>query len=189
MEFPSHFNIGPVRIAPATVLAPMAGVTDTVFRRFIRNLGGCGLIMTEFTSSHGVSASLRSTKASKTVTKYLAFEPEEHPISAQLFGADPHVLGRRILADEDGYTIVGVMPPDFRHPSQGLAADVELWTAAGFKANPFPLPPSRGYRYLPGALGRLKPGLTVQQAQQRLDAFVAELSRSYSMEYPAASRW
>jgi len=105
------------------------------------------------------------------------------------FGADPHVLGRRILADEDGYTIVGVMPPDFRHPAQGLTADVELWTAAGFKANPFPMPPPRAYRYLPGALGRLKPGLTVQQAQQRLDALVAELSRSYPTEYPAASRW
>src|ERR1700736_6016420 len=105
------------------------------------------------------------------------------------FGADPHVLGRRILVDEDGYTIVGVMPPDFRHPGQGLTADVELWAAAGFKANPFPMPPSRAFRYLPGALGRLKPGLTVQQAQQRLDAFVAELSRSYPMEYPAASRW
>jgi len=105
------------------------------------------------------------------------------------FGADPHVLGRRILADEDGYTIVGVMPPDFRHPGQSLTADVELWFAAGFKANPFPAPPSRAYRFLPGALGRLKPGLTVQQAQQRLDAFVAEMSRSYPMEYPAASRW
>ena len=47
------FSIGPVRIAPSTVLAPMAGVTDTVFRRLIRNQGGCGLMMTEFTSSHG----------------------------------------------------------------------------------------------------------------------------------------
>jgi putative ABC transport system permease protein len=83
------------------------------------------------------------------------------------FGADPHVVGRRILVDEDPYTIVGVMPPDFRHPGQGLTADVEMWLAAGFKANPFPTPPSRGFRYLPGALGRLKPGLTVQQAQQR----------------------
>ena len=46
---PSSVQIGSVRISPATVLAPMAGVTDTVFRRFIRNLGGCGLIMTEFT--------------------------------------------------------------------------------------------------------------------------------------------
>src|SRR5260370_14448033 len=81
------------------------------------------------------------------------------------------------------------MPPDFQHPSQGSTADVEFWTPAGFKANPFPIPPSRTYRYLPGALGRLKPGLTVQHAQQRLDAFVAELSRSYPMEYPAASRW
>jgi len=58
MEFPASFAIGPVQVAPATVLAPMAGVTDTVFRRFIRKLGGCGLLMTEFTSSHGVSASL-----------------------------------------------------------------------------------------------------------------------------------
>jgi tRNA-dihydrouridine synthase B len=107
VEFPSHFNIGPIRIAPATVLAPMAGVTDTVFRRFIRNLGGCGLIMTEFTSSHGVSASLRTNKASKTVTKYLAFEPEEHPISAQLFGADPHVMAEAAKVCEDlGFDIL-----------------------------------------------------------------------------------
>ena len=89
--FPSSFAIGSVPIAPATVLAPMAGVTDTVFRRFIRNLGGCGLIMTEFTSSHGVSASLHARKPTRTL-KYLAFEPEEHPISAQLFGADPAVM-------------------------------------------------------------------------------------------------
>ncbi len=59
-DFPSEFRIGRVRIAPATVLAPMAGVTDTVFRRLIRNQGGCGLIMTEFTSSHGVVHVARS---------------------------------------------------------------------------------------------------------------------------------
>ena len=91
-SFPKEFSIGPVRIEPATVLAPMAGVTDTVFRRFIRNLGGCGLIMTEFTSSHGVSAARGARKPTKTLKRYLAFEPEEHPISAQLFGADPAVM-------------------------------------------------------------------------------------------------
>ena len=53
---------------PATVLAPMAGVTDTVFRRFIRNLGGCGLIMTEFTSADGV---LR--KKDEKAKRYLPF--------------------------------------------------------------------------------------------------------------------
>ena len=88
--FPGEFSIGTVRIAPATVLAPMAGVTDTVFRRFIRNLGGCGLMMTEFTSSHGVKAAGAAHKPTRTL-KYLAFEAEERPISAQLFGADPQV--------------------------------------------------------------------------------------------------
>ena len=88
--FPGEFSIGTVRVAPATVLAPMAGVTDTVFRRFIRNLGGCGLMMTEFTSSHGVKAAGVAHKPTRTL-KYLAFEAEERPISAQLFGADPLV--------------------------------------------------------------------------------------------------
>ena len=104
--FPAHFNIGPLAVAPATVLAPMAGVTDTVFRQFIRNLGGCGLIMTEFTSSHGVSASLGRTKPSKTL-KYLAFDPVEHPISAQLFGADPKVLAEAARVCQDlGFDIL-----------------------------------------------------------------------------------
>jgi tRNA-dihydrouridine synthase B len=104
--FPTNFSIGPVTIAPATVLAPMAGVTDTVFRRFIRNLGGCGLIMTEFTSSHGVSASLSARKPTKTL-KYLAFEPEEHPISAQLFGSDPAVMADAARVCQDlGFDIL-----------------------------------------------------------------------------------
>src|SRR6202000_862351 len=98
--------LGGVTIAPATVLAPMAGVTDTVFRRFIRNLGGCGLIMTEFTSSHGVKASLGAKKPPRTLERYLAFEPEEHPISAQLFGADPEVMADAArVCEELGFDI------------------------------------------------------------------------------------
>ena len=108
IRFPTHFAIGGVAVRPATVLAPMAGVTDTVFRRFIRNLGGCGLIMTEFTSSHGVSASLRAHKPTRTL-KYLAFEPEEHPISAQLFGADPDVMADAARVCQDlGFDIVDI---------------------------------------------------------------------------------
>jgi len=84
---PTRLSIGNVTIAPATVLAPMAGVTDTVFRRFIRNLGGCGLIMTEFTSADGV---LR--KKDQKAKRYLHFYEDEHPISAQLFGSDPQVM-------------------------------------------------------------------------------------------------
>ncbi|MBZ5599131.1 MAG: tRNA dihydrouridine synthase DusB [Acidobacteriia bacterium] len=84
---PPSVVIGGVEIAPATVLAPMAGVTDTVFRRFIRNLGGCGLIMTEFTSADGI---LRAKD--KKAQRYLHFYEDEHPISAQLFGSNPQVM-------------------------------------------------------------------------------------------------
>ena len=84
---PASLLIGSVTIRPATVLAPMAGVTDTVFRRFIRNLGGCGLIMTEFTSADGV---LRAKD--KKAKRFLHFYEDEHPISAQLFGSDPRVM-------------------------------------------------------------------------------------------------
>ncbi len=113
MSFPRQFHIGNITIAPATVLAPMAGVTDTVFRRFIRNLGGCGLIMTEFTSSHGVSAHLRADKCprkpNKTLRRYLAFDPEEHPISAQLFGADPDVMADAARVCQDlGFDILDI---------------------------------------------------------------------------------
>jgi len=108
-QFPTQFSIGPVAIAPATVLAPMAGVTDTVFRRFIRNLGGCGLIMTEFTSSHGVSAARKASKPTRTLKKYLVFEPEEHPISAQLFGADPAVMADAARFCQDlGFDILDI---------------------------------------------------------------------------------
>ena len=99
--FPTSLLIGGVRISPATVLAPMAGVTDTVFRRFIKNLGGCGLIMTEFTSADGV---LRDQRVRG---RYLHFYEDEHPISAQLFGSDPKVLGDAARLVEDlGFDLI-----------------------------------------------------------------------------------
>ena len=105
------------------------------------------------------------------------------------FGGDRNVIGKRIRLDEDGYTIIGVMPPDFRHPGKGLSGNVEVWTAAGFVAAPFPVPPNRGLRFIPGAMGRLKAGLSIKEAQQRLDAFVRQLQQSYPNDYPNQSRW
>ncbi len=105
-DFPSEFQVGSIPIRPATVLAPMAGVTDTVFRRLIRKQGGCGLLMTEFTSSHGV-VSTRKTKKPKRNFRYLYFEPEEHPITCQLFGSDPDVMAEAAKVCEDrGFDIV-----------------------------------------------------------------------------------
>src|SRR6202522_3761496 len=122
---PASVQIGDVLVAPATVLAPMAGVTDTVFRRFIRNASvfsgqengdakrlvetpisnqqsGCGLIMTEFTSADGLSR-MRESKRKR----YLSYDEDEHPISAQLFGSDPTTLAEAGKIVEDaGFDIV-----------------------------------------------------------------------------------
>jgi nifR3 family TIM-barrel protein len=85
----------------------MAGVTDTVFRRLIRNQSGCGLIMTEFTSSHGVAKS--QGRNMSRMMRYLYFDPDEHPISAQLFGSDPDVMARAAAVCEDlGFDIVDI---------------------------------------------------------------------------------
>lgn len=81
----------------------MAGVTDTLFRRVIRGLGGCGLLMTEFTSSEGITRS-----AAKTL-RYLYFQEDEHPITAQLFGANPQVMAEAARMVEDlGYDAVDI---------------------------------------------------------------------------------
>jgi predicted permease len=105
------------------------------------------------------------------------------------YGSDPNVIGRKMSLDRDLYTIVGVMPPGFRHPGRTLDTDVEVWSATGFNGAPFPVPPDRTLRFVPGAIGRLKPGLTVTQAQSQLDAYVAQLARQYPAAYPAAARW
>jgi tRNA-dihydrouridine synthase B len=93
--FPTKLKIRDLAIRPATVLAPMAGVTDTVFRRVIRSLGGCGLIMTEFTSAEGL------TRSSARTLHYLYFDEDEHPIAAQIFGSDPKVMAAAAALSED----------------------------------------------------------------------------------------
>ena len=98
-----QFQIRDLTIRPAAVLAPMAGVTDTLFRRVIRGLGGCGLLMTEFTSSEGI------TRSAKKTLRYLYFQEDEHPITAQLFGANPAVMAEAAKMVEDlGFDAVDI---------------------------------------------------------------------------------
>jgi nifR3 family TIM-barrel protein len=154
---PAEMRLGPVVVAPATVLAPMVGVTDTVFRRFIRHASlfttcpaeihadshslvpkagspphgrrpvrggpgpgapifdaapieatvtnaqsGCGLLMTEFTSADGL-ARMRESKR----RRYLTFYGDEHPIGAQIFGANPETLAEAArIVEETGFDLV-----------------------------------------------------------------------------------
>src|SRR5690242_13370856 len=107
---------------------------------------------------------------------------------ARGFGRDPGVLGRKMLLDNDPYTIVGVLPPEFRHPGGTVATDVEVWITAGFRADPFPKP-ERSRRVLPGAIGLLKPGISREQVQSRLNAFAAQLRAEYATDCPAGTDW
>jgi predicted permease len=107
----------------------------------------------------------------------------------RLFAADPNVLGKKVYADTDMYTVIGVMPPGFRHPGKTLRNEVDMWGTAGFSADPFPSPTIRGQRMLPGAIARLKPGLNLQQAQAKLDAFTAELKNQFPNDYPSEIGW
>src|ERR1700745_2908066 len=100
---PASLQIRDLTIRPAAVLAPMAGVTDTLFRRVIRGLGSCGLLMTEFTSSEGI------TRSAKKTLRYLYFQEDEHPIAGQLFGANPAVMADAARMVEDlGYDFVDI---------------------------------------------------------------------------------
>lgn len=83
---PDSFNLGALRIAPNMVLAPMAGVTDSVFRRLVLSLGGCGLVVSEMTNAASVSP--RAAKRHRL----LDYLPEERPISIQLSGSDPDLV-------------------------------------------------------------------------------------------------
>src|SRR5208282_3026215 len=97
----ADLHIHDVAIRPAHILAPMAGITDTVFRRFIKRLGGCGLIMTEFVSSEGM------IRQNFRAQRYLYYTEEERPISAQIFGADPAHLAEAARQIEDlGFDLV-----------------------------------------------------------------------------------
>jgi tRNA-dihydrouridine synthase B len=121
---PAEVRIGTVQVSPATILAPMAGVTDTVFRRFIRHASlftaaaptgdcgvdaevsnaqsGCGLLMTEFTSADGLSR-MRESKRKR----YLTFYDDEHPIGAQLFGSNAETLAEAArIVEETGFDTV-----------------------------------------------------------------------------------
>lgn len=105
------------------------------------------------------------------------------------FGSDPHVIGRKVRIDEDPYTVIGVMPREFRHPGNTLGGDVDIWSACGFTVDPYPSPPLRNLRFVPGALGRLKPGITLEQAQRRLDALAIALQQTYPKDYPKQQGW
>jgi putative ABC transport system permease protein len=104
------------------------------------------------------------------------------------YGADRNVIGRTVRLDNDPYTIIGVLTPGFRHPGPTVSGNVEVFNTAGFSGYPAP-PPVRGTRFMPAAIGRLKPGITLEQAQARLTAMAIQIRHDYATNYPARAQW
>jgi tRNA-dihydrouridine synthase B len=76
-------KIGNVTLDSPFVVAPMAGMTDTAFRRLVKRQGGCGLVVTEMVSSEGLVRGIDRT------LEYAEYTEEERPVSIQIFGGDP----------------------------------------------------------------------------------------------------
>ena len=93
------------------------------------------------------------------------------------FNADPAILNQAITLDGRPFTIVGVMPASFEFPIQN--EPVELWTTiAGDASGDEPITAQRGAHFL-GVIGRLKPGVTQEQAQGDLTTIAARLEQQY----------
>jgi tRNA-dihydrouridine synthase B len=79
-------KIASVALDHPVALAPMAGMTDTAFRRLVKRKGGCGLVVTEMVSSEGIVRGIDRT------LEYAEYTEEERPVSIQIFGGDPKVM-------------------------------------------------------------------------------------------------
>ncbi|HEX9502344.1 MAG TPA: tRNA dihydrouridine synthase DusB [Thermoanaerobaculia bacterium] len=97
------FSIGNVRIDPPLALAPMAEVTDTYYRSLIKELGGAGLVVSEFISAEGLTRDNARTK------QMLAFSEAERPVAIQIYGGDPDRMDdAAAIVEAEGVDIVDV---------------------------------------------------------------------------------
>src|SRR5262245_16092598 len=96
-------RIGSVKLESPYAIAPMAGMTDSAFRRLVKRHGGCGLVVTEMVSSEGLVRGIDRT------LEYAEYTEEERPVSIQIFGGDPEKMAEAAqLVEGLGADIVDV---------------------------------------------------------------------------------
>lgn len=114
----SMLRFGSVPVDPPLILAPMAGITDHVYRLMLRQIGGVGLVTMEFISSEAIS------RGNARQLRKMVFSEEERPLSIQIYGADPERMG--VAAD-----IVEELAPDVCDINMGCPANKVLKGCAG----------------------------------------------------------
>jgi putative ABC transport system permease protein len=97
-----------------------------------------------------------------------------HGLWARRFGADPAIVGRTITMDGQLYTVIGVMPSTFRYPTR----DTDVWEPLAIDRDPRL---DRGAFWLT-TVARLKPGVTVAQARQEMDAISRRLASQHTQD-------
>ena len=112
------FRIGCIEIDPPLVLAPMAGITDHVYRLMLRRIGGVGLVTMEFISSEAI------VRGNARQLRKMIFSDEERPLSIQIYGSD----AERMAAAAD---IVEELAPDVCDINMGCPANKVLKGCAG----------------------------------------------------------
>jgi putative ABC transport system permease protein len=111
-----------------------------------------------------------------------------HDLWQRRFGGDSSVIGSTVRSDDDPVTIIGVMPPWFRHPLERNASPVEAWGPVDF-TDPNPnFVNDRTFRML-SAVGRVKPGHTLREVQLALDALRERWYERYPDAYSRAAGW
>jgi tRNA-dihydrouridine synthase B len=97
------FQLGGIAIDPPLALAPMAEVTDTYYRSLVKELGGVGLVVSEFISAEGL------TRANQRSHQMLAFSEAERPVSIQIYGGNPDRMDdAAAIVEEEGVDIVDI---------------------------------------------------------------------------------
>lgn len=102
--------------------------------------------------------------------------------------ADPNAIGTRITIDSDPVVVVGVMPPNFRHPGRTLQNEVEVWSPSGFGGAAV-AETNRGRRRLDWCIARLRSDVTFERAKARLADYGAAVTKQFPASYPSQNGW
>lgn len=105
------------------------------------------------------------------------------------FGGDLNVIGKTLRLDDDLFTVIGVLPRTFQPPSIEPGPEIDSWTPAGFRAEPFPEPSREDRQLLRTVIARLKQGVSLKQAQAEMDATASRLQHEYPDQYQEKAGW